>query len=127
MATRNFALLLALALPMTAALCPAAEAARSATVPFAGSIEAARTGNEVLLTWKLPEGEFIRVEIYRNTNSSTAGRGRVNTARTDVTQLLDQVPDLTVTYWYWIKLIRPDGTHLNVGPVATPAATVWQP
>jgi hypothetical protein len=86
---------------MTAALCPAAaEAGQPATVPFAGSIDAARNGNEMLLTWKLPEGNFVRVEIYRNTNSSTAGRGRVNTTRTDATQLLDQVPDLTVTYWY---------------------------
>jgi hypothetical protein len=120
-------LLLAIALPMTAALCPAAETSPPAAVPFAGNIEAARTGNEVLLTWKIPEGNFIRVEIFRNTNSSTAGRGRVNTARTDVTQLLDQVPDLTVKYWYWIKLIRADGTHVNVGPAATPEATVWTP
>jgi hypothetical protein len=120
-------LLLALALPITSALCPAAESTAKAAAPFAGSIEAERTGNEVLLTWKLPEGGFIPVEIYRNTNSSTAGRGRVNTARTDVTQLLDQVPDLTVKYWYWIKLIRPDNTHLNIGPVATPEATVWTP
>jgi hypothetical protein len=120
-------LLLALALPMTAALCPAAETTPPDAVPFSGSIEADRTGNEVLLTWRIPDGELIRTEIFRNTNSSTAGRGRVNTARTDVTQLLDQVPDLTVKDWYWIKLIRPDNTHLNIGPVATPEATVWTP
>lgn len=127
MASCNFALLLALAFPTTAVLCPAAEAAPPATVPFAGSIEAARTGNEVLLTWKLPGGDFIRVEFYRNPNSSTADRGQVNTTRTDATQLLDQVPDLTVTHWYWLKLICADNTHLNVGPVPTPSANVWQP
>ena len=127
MASCNYVLLLALASPMTAALCPAAEASPPAAAPFAGSIDAARSGNEVLLTWRIPDGEFIRVEIFRNTNSSTAGRGRVNTTRTDVTQLLDQVPDLTVTYWYWIKLIRADGTHVNVGLAATPAGDVWQP
>jgi hypothetical protein len=120
-------LLLALALPMTAALCPAAETTPPDAVPFSGSIEAARTGNEMLLTWRIPDGQFIRTEIFRNTNSSTDGRGRVTTVRTDVAQLIDQVPDLTVTYWYWIKLIRADGTHVNVGPDATPEAQVWSP
>lgn len=127
MAIRILTLSLALALSMTATLCPAAEAIPTATAPAEGSIEAARTGNEVLLTWKLPTGDFIRSEIYRNTNSTTAGRGRVNTVKTEVTQLLDQVPDLTVTYWYWIKLIRADGTHVNVGPASTPSADVWVP
>ena len=127
MASCNFALLHALALPMTAALCPAAEAAPPAAVPFVGSIEAARTGNEVLLTRKLPGGDFIRVEFYRNPISPTADRGQVNTRRTNATQLLDQVPDLTVTYWYWLKLIHADGTHVNVGPVATPSTDVWVP
>jgi hypothetical protein len=120
-------LLLALALPMTAARRPAAETTPPDAVPFSGSIEADRTGNEVLLTWRIPDGEFIRTEIFRNTNSSTACRGRVTTVRTDVAQLTDQVPDLTVTYWYWIKLIRADGTHVNVGPAATPEAQVWSP
>jgi len=83
----------------------------------------AHSGKEVLLTWKLPEGDFSRMEIYRNSNPSTAGRRSVNTTRTETTQLMDQVPELTVTNWNWLKLIRPDGTHL----MATLAATVWQP
>lgn len=125
---RSYTLLLALALSATHPACPAAAGAGAAnSTAFEGSVEAARSGNDVFLTWKLPKGEFIRVEIYRNTNSSTSGRGRVNTTRTDVTQVLDQVPDPTVTYWYWIKVIRADGTHQNVGPVATPSGDVWQP
>jgi hypothetical protein len=120
-------LLLALALPMTAALCPAAETTPPDAVPFSGSIEADRTGNEVLLTWRIPDGEFIRTEIFRNTNSSTAGRGRVTTVRNDVAQLLGQVPDLNVKYRYWIKLIRANSAHVNVGLAATPAGDVWQP
>jgi hypothetical protein len=120
-------LLLALALPMTAALCPAAETSPPAAVPFAGSIEADRTGNEVLLTWRIPDGEFIRTEIFRNTNSSNAGRGRGTTVRTDVAQLLGQVPDLNVKYRYWIKLSRANSAHVNVGLAATPEASVWQP
>jgi hypothetical protein len=120
-------LLLALALPMTAALCPAAETTPPVAVPFSGSIEADRTGNEVLLTWRIPDGEFIRTEIFRNTNSSNAGRGRGTTVRTDVAQLLDQVPDLNVKYRYWIKLSRAISAHVNVGLAATPAGDVWQP
>jgi hypothetical protein len=109
-------LLLALALPMTAALCPAAETTPPVAVPFSGSIESARTGNEALLTWRIHDGEFIRTEIFRHTNSSTAGLGRVNTVRTDVTQLHGQVPDLNVKYRYWIKLSRANGAHVNGRP-----------
>lgn len=127
MASRIHALLLALTLPVTALLCPALDAANPATNTITGVLKMARSGKEVLLTWKLPEGDFSRMEIYRDSNPSTFGRGSVNTTRTKTTQLMDQVPELTVTNWYWLKLIRPDNTHLKIGPVATPEASVWQP
>jgi hypothetical protein len=122
MAFCNHVLLFALALPMMAVLCPAAKTTPTAAVALAGTIESTRTGNEALLTWRIPDGEFIRTEIFRNTNISTAGRGRVNVERTDVTHLPDQIPDLNVKYRYWIKLSRANGAHVNVGPAATPWA-----
>jgi hypothetical protein len=91
-----------------------------------GTLEVARSGNEVILTWTLPEGEIRTLEIYRNTQSDVKGRGRAGAIRTDVTVFHDKVPDAQ-TYWYWLKITRPDGVIVNLGPVATPSASVWTP
>lgn len=91
-----------------------------------GTLEVARSGVEVLLTWTLPEGEVRTIEIYRNTISEVKGRGRAGAVRTDVTVFHDKVPD-EQTYWYWVKLTRPNGVIVNIGPVATPKAAVWTP
>lgn len=91
-----------------------------------GTLEVARSGNEVIITWTLPEGEVRTIEIYRNTQAEVKGRGRAGAVRTDVTTFHDKVPD-EQTYWYWIKLTRPNGVAVNLGPVPTPSATVWQP
>jgi hypothetical protein len=91
-----------------------------------GTLEVARSGNEVILTWTLPEGEARTLEIYRNTQSDVKGRGRAGSIRADVTVFHDKVPD-DQTYWYWVKITRPNGVIVNLGPVATPSATVWTP
>ncbi len=91
-----------------------------------GTLEVARSGNEILLTWTLPEGEFRTIEIYRNKSEVAAGRERVGSVRTDVRVWHDQVPDQE-TYWYWLKLTRPNGVIVNLGAVATPKAAVWTP
>ena len=46
-----------------------------------GTLEVARSGNEVILTWTLPEGEARALEIYRNTHSDVKGRGRAGSPR----------------------------------------------
>lgn len=91
-----------------------------------GTLEVARNGNEVLLSWTLPEGEIRMIEIYRNKTEVATGRERVGTVRTDVHTWHDQVPDHE-TYWYWLKLTRPNGVIVNLGAVATPKAAVWTP
>lgn len=91
-----------------------------------GTLEVARSGNEVLLTWTLPEGEIRMIEIYRNKTEVAAGRERVGSVRVDVRTWHDQVPDQE-TYWYWLKLTRPNGVIVNLGAVATPKAAVWTP
>ncbi len=99
----------------------------SANVAVTGSLEVARNENEVLLTWTLPEGDFRQIEIYRNSHQNTTGRGRVTAVRATTTLYHDVVPDLTVTYWYWVKLTRGDGSVVNIGPVPTPDPSVWTP
>jgi hypothetical protein len=91
-----------------------------------GTLEVARSGNEVILTWTLPEGEARALEIYRNTHSDVKGRGRAGSIRADATVFHDKVPD-DQTYWYWVKITRPNGVIVNLGPVATPSAAVWTP
>lgn len=91
-----------------------------------GVFEVARSGNEALLTWVLPEGEVRTIEIYRNNSNVAQGRGRVGASRVDATVFHDQLPDDQI-YWYWLKLTRPNGVIINIGPVATPKAAVWTP
>ena len=124
---RTLALLGVLAAPLcaqTTYIAPAKPGTPEAAAR--GTLEVARSGDEVILTWTLPEGEVRTIEIYRNNGSDAKGRGRAGTVRTDVTVFHDKVPD-GQTYWYWLKLTRPNGVVVNVGPVSTPAATVWQP
>lgn len=92
-----------------------------------GSLEVARSGTEVYLTWTLPAGEVRLLEIMRNTSISPQGRDRVASLRNTLLLHLDTVPDPDATYWYWVKITRPDGRIINIGPVATPSATVWTP
>jgi hypothetical protein len=111
------------------ASAPAPSATPSAPAPASKKItlEVARTGNEVLLTWTLPEGEVRMLEIMRNTTENAQGRGRVGTTRATVNVFSDTVPDASVTYWYWIKITRPSGEVINSNAVPTPSAKVWTP
>lgn len=128
MCLRLLAFFCALALPVAAQTTfvnPAKPGTPEAAVT--GSLEIARTGNEVLLTWTLPEGEVRMLEIMRHTSPQAPGRGRVAGVRTEPPIYADSVPDEQATYWYWLKLTRPNGQVINIGPVATPSAAVWRP
>ena len=92
-----------------------------------GALQIARNGNEVILAWELPAGKMRQVELMRNSSSQAMGRGRVAAVRAETTLYIDEVPDLTVTYWYWLKLTHADGRVVNIGPVPTPAPAVWTP
>lgn len=113
--------------PTPPAPAPASGPAAPAPTPKKITLEVARTGNEVLLTWTLPEGEVRMLEIMRNTTENAQGRGRIGTTRATVNVFSDTVPDATVTYWYWIKITRPSGEVINSSAVATPSAKVWSP
>ena len=124
---RLFALVCALALPVFAQTTYV-PSAPSGSRTDAMQLNVARSENEVLVSWVLPNGGDIkRIEIYRNTSSDTKGRGRAATVRIEPAVFIDQVTDLNVTYWYWLKLTLANDQVVNVGPVATPPATVWTP
>lgn len=105
----------------------AAEQTTAAKAEADGALEVARSGSDVLITWTLPAGDFKQIEIYRNTNNGAPGRTRAAAVRNEPRTYMDKVPDLTVTYWYWLKLTRTTGQIVNIGPVPTPTPTVWQP
>ena len=125
MSSRLFALLCALASPVVAqtTYVPSAPAG---TVD-AAQLHVARSGNEVMITWALPPIEIKQFEIFRHTQKDPKGRTRAAAVRTEPAIYLDQVPDVSVTYWYWLKITLGNGQVLNVGPVATPDAAVWTP
>ena len=123
--------LLSLALFSAFALGAFAQTAPVPAIPPAAQpksvLEVARTDNDVLLAWTLPDSDIKSVEIMRNTKDSATGRGRVAAVRKEVLSYKDQVPDTTVVYWYWLKLTRPSGETINIGPVPTPTTKVWTP
>lgn len=90
-------------------------------------LHVARSGNDVMITWELPPIEIKQFEIFRNIHKDPRGRGRAAAVRTEPAIYLDQVPDQTVTYWYWLKITLKNGQVVNIGPVATPDAKVWTP
>lgn len=128
MSYRLSAILLALVLPVVAQttfITPAKPGTPEAqTTP---TLDVARSGNEVMITWTLPALEIKQFEIMRNTTSDARGRGRVAALRTEPAIYLDKVPDETVTYWYWAKMTLASGQVINVGPVATPESKIWTP
>ncbi len=96
--------------------------------PDAPRLNVARSENDVMITWSLPSTlEVKQFEIYRNTQQSPTGRTRATACRTEPAIYLDVVTDLNTTYWYWLKITLTNGQTVNIGPVPTPAATVWQP
>ena len=102
---------------------PAAQPPKTVSV-----LDVARTENDVLLAWTLPDGEVKMVEVMRNTKDTAPGRDRVASVRKDVLTFKDQVPDAKTVYWYWLKVTRPTGEVINIGPVPTPTKTqVWSP
>lgn len=112
------------AYPQAADTAPAVAAATEAKP---GALQVARNGNEVLVAWELPSGNIRQIELMRNSSSNAVGRDRVAVVRAETTLFIDEVSDLGVTYWYWLKLTFGDGRVVNLGPVATPAPSVWTP
>lgn len=90
-------------------------------------LNVARSGNEVMITWELPSIEIKQFEIFRHIQKDAKGRTRAAAVRTDPAIYLDQVPDQTTTYWYWLKITLGNGQIVNIGPVSTPSPTVWTP
>ena len=86
-----------------------------------------RNGNEVIISWELPNPTVKGLEIFRNTRDQAPGRTRVATVRTQPNAFHDVLPDDSVTYWYWLKITLLSGETVNVGPVATPDGAVWTP
>lgn len=113
-------------------LSPAMQAAPAGEKPAAetppGTLKVVSEELGILITWTLPEGEIRAIELLRDTDSNPKGRTRVRAFRAETTTHYDTVPDKTVPYWYWLKVTRPDGTIVTVGPVSsTPPETAPEP
>jgi hypothetical protein len=103
-------------------------AADTAALEAASKLLVARNGEEVRVSWELPQGVTIKgVDVYRNTQERAAGRTRLDFVRPQPAVYVDKVPDPKAVYWYSIKVVFTDGRVINVGPMVTPAADVWTP
>jgi hypothetical protein len=86
-----------------------------------------RNGNEVILSWVLPNPTVKQLEIFRNTRDQAPGRIRVGAVRTEPAVFHDVLPDDSATYWYWLKLTLVTGEVVNVGAAPTPGGKIWTP
>ncbi len=108
------------------ALClfilPGLHAAKPASAPAQidppGTLKAFVEPLGNLVSWTLPEGEIRAIELLRDTDSDPKGRVRVSAFRATTTTYFDDVPDKAAAYFYWLKVTRPDGTSVNIGPVS---------
>ena len=101
--------------------------ANPAALEAACKLSVARNGDEVVVSWALPQVAIKGLDIYRNIQERSAGRTRLDFVHAEPAVYLDKVPAPKAVYWYWIKVVCSDGRIINVGPVATPAADVWTP
>lgn len=91
------------------------------------TLNVARNGNEVIVSWILPKADIKQFEIFRNTRDQAPGRTRAAAVRTDPPVFHDTVADTDTTYWYWLKITLMSGETVNIGPVPTPSPKVWTP
>lgn len=110
------------------ALTPA-QFLHSKSAPGAGmpKLDAARNGDEVSLTWNLPDVGSGHFDLYRHSRETPTGRSRVATLYPPTKLYLDQVPDAAATYWYWLVVTDAEGKVTTVGPVASKPVAVWTP
>lgn len=102
--------------------------ADTAALEAASKLLVARNGDEVMVSWELPQGVAIKgVDIFRNTQPRPAGRTRLDFARPQPAVYIDKVPDPKAVYWYSIKVVFTDGRSFTVAAVVTPKADVWTP
>jgi hypothetical protein len=129
MLTRLTVVLCALNFAILARSVPAAEQSADVAALEAGSkLQVARNGDEVMVSWELPQGATIKgADIYRNTQERATGRTRLDFARPLPAVYLDKVPDAKTVYWYSIKVVFTDGRSITVGPVASAPVEVWTP
>jgi hypothetical protein len=128
MLTRLTVVLCALNFAILARSVPAAEqSADVAALEAVSKLQVARNGNEVMVSWELPNVAINGVDIYRNTQERATGRTRLDFARPLPAVYLDKVPDAKTVYWYSIKVVFTDGRSITVGPVVSAPVEVWTP
>lgn len=119
-------LLLALAVaPLLHAQTPSAPATVAA--PVEAPFTVTRKGSDAVLTWNISTDDVFVIELYRNTQADTKSRTRVGTVSATRTTFTDPTADKATTYWYWLKVIRIDRTHFNIGPVKSEPTEVKAP
>ena len=111
-------LLLALAVaPLVPAQIPPASSAATAPAAIEAPFAVARKDAGAVLTWNISTDDVFTIELFRHTQADTKGRTRVGTVAAAKTTYTDTTADKATTYWYWLKVIRLDRSHFNIGPV----------
>lgn len=92
----------------------AALSARAAAPAQPFTVE--RVGDVVTVTWAL-EADPKYQEVMRDTDDNPAGRKRAGVVRGNLRTFTETLADGKPEYWYWIKVVTPDGKTSNLGPV----------
>jgi hypothetical protein len=129
MKIRLLFLLTLTAAPFAHAQTPATTTPPAATTPAAtdAPFTVVRNATGAVLTWDIATEDVHVIELFRNTVADTKGRVRVGTVAATRTTFTDPTADKATTYWYWLKVIHNDQTHINVGPVKSAPPEIKAP
>ena len=121
-------LLLALAVaPLAHAQIPPVSSSATTPAAIEAPFSVARKDAEAVLTWNISTDDVFTIELFRNTVADTKSRTRVGTVAAAKTTYTDSTTDKATTYWYWLKVIRLDRSHFNIGPVKSAPAEAKAP
>jgi aryl-phospho-beta-D-glucosidase BglC (GH1 family) len=98
---------------------PATEEATDATTDTTKSVDlqAEVESSAVHLTWTLNNITPMGVEVYRDTDSNPAGRGRIGWMKNG-NEFVDEDVTPGVTYYYWIKATEADWNVTNSSAIS---------
>jgi len=78
--------------------------------------------SSVILAWNLPDTiKYTSITILRNINpkfhKKTNPRKKVTTTKEWHGEFVDKLTDTQADYWYWIDVVRENGSTISKGPI----------
>ncbi len=102
---------------LVVALCAAPLALAQSCASGGGAtvcLTATGSSSNIQLTWTV-SGNVTGLQVYRDTNSSPSGRGRLAILSNTARSYTDTTPVTGTPYWYWVKFTVSGGASYDSG------------